>query len=201
MKQLLFKIFLFVNLFLPAQLAFAEGEAAGVDAFFGLLNGYLASVLFYDVMPGEGAMPFIVAWLIVGAVYLTVRFGFINLRMMGHAFKILRGKYRSTDDQGEVSPFQALTTALSATVGLVNIAGVALAVSIGGPGSTFWMFFAGFFGMTAKFTEVTLAQMYREFRPDRSEEHTSELQSPMYLVCRLLLEKKKIKTNIPCNTY
>jgi len=166
MKQLLIKFMLFVSLLLPAQLAFAESEAAGVDAFFGSLNGYLASVLFYDVMPGEGAMPFIVAWLIVGAVYLTIRFGFINLRMMGHALQIIRGKYRSSDDVGEVSPFQALTTALSATVGLGNIAGVAIAVSIGGPGATFWMIVAGFFGMTAKFTEVTLAQMYREFRPD-----------------------------------
>jgi len=166
MKRSLMKVFLLVSMLLPAQFAHAAGEAAGVDAFFGTLNGYLASVLFYDVMPGEGAIPFIVAWLIVGAVYLTIRFGFINLRMMGHAMQVLRGKYRSSDDQGEVSPFQALTTALSATVGLGNIAGVAIAVSIGGPGATFWMIVAGFFGMTAKFTEVTLAQMYREFRPD-----------------------------------
>ncbi len=137
-----------------------------IDAFFGELNGYLASVLFYDIMPGDGAMPFIVGWLIIGAVYLTVRFGFINVRMMRHAFDVIRGKYQSADDRGEVSPFQALTTALSATVGLGNIAGVAIAISIGGPGATFWMIVAGFFGMTSKFTEVTLAQMYREFRPD-----------------------------------
>lgn len=138
----------------------------GVDEFFGTVNGYLASVLFFDVMPGEGNMPFIVAWLIVGAVYLTFRFGFINLRMMRHAFHILTGKYHSRDAKGEVTPFQALTTALSATVGLGNIAGVAIAVSIGGPGATFWMIIAGFFGMTTKFTEVTLGQMYREYRPD-----------------------------------
>lgn len=154
--------FLFAT-FTP-QLAFA-GEN-GADAMFGTINGYLATVLFYDVMPGEGNMPFIVAWLIIGAVYLTFRFGFINLRMMGHAFQIIRGKYHTADDRGEVTPFQALTTALSATVGLGNIAGVAIAVSIGGPGATLWMIVAGFFGMTTKFTEVTLAQMYREFRPD-----------------------------------
>jgi len=152
---------------LPAQLACAQSEAApGIDAFFGTLNGYLASVLFFDVMPGHATMPFIVAWLVVGAVYLTCRFGFINVRMMGHAFQVIRGKYQSPEDKGEVSPFQALTTALSATVGLGNIAGVAIAVSIGGPGATFWMIVAGFFGMTAKFTEVTLAQTYREIRPD-----------------------------------
>lgn len=142
------------------------GESVGIDAFFGNINGYMAQVLFYDVMPGEGNMPFIVGWLVVGAVYLTFRFGFINLRMMGHAFQVIRGKYQSADDKGEVSPFQALSAALSATVGLGNIAGVAIAVSIGGPGATFWMIVAGFFGMTAKFTEVTLAQTYREFRPD-----------------------------------
>jgi len=150
---------------LPAS-AFATEN--GVDTLLGTVNGHLASVLFFDVffgtMPGE--MPFVVAWLIAGAVYLTFRFGFINLRMMGHAFQILRGKYSGSGDTGEVSPFQALTTALSATVGLGNIAGVAIAISIGGPGATFWMIVAGFFGMTTKFTEVTLAQMYREFRPD-----------------------------------
>jgi len=144
----------------------AYASESSMDVFFGQMNGYLAAVFFYDVMPGEAAMPFIVAWLIVGAVYLTVRFGFINVRMMGHAFAVIRGKYTSADDKGEVSSFQALTTALSATVGLGNIAGVAIAISIGGPGATLWMIVAGFFGMTAKFTEVTLGQMYREFRPD-----------------------------------
>jgi AGCS family alanine or glycine:cation symporter len=144
----------------------ADAAESAIDAFFGHLNASLASVLFYDVMPGEAAMPFIVAWLIAGAVYLTVRFGFINIRMMGHAFAVIRGKYTSAEDKGEVSSFQALTTALSATVGLGNIAGVAIAIGIGGPGATFWMIVAGFFGMTTKFSEVTLAQMYREFRTD-----------------------------------
>jgi len=158
---------IWLALLLPSGAACAQPEgAAGIDAFFGTVNGYLASVLFFDVMPGEGNMPFIVGWLVVGAVYLTCRFGFINVRMMSHAMQVIRGKYQSPADTGEVSPFQALTTALSATVGLGNIAGVAIAVSIGGPGATFWMIVAGFFGMTAKFTEVTLAQTYREIRPD-----------------------------------
>lgn len=160
------RVLLLFTMLLPAMPAYAQAESAGVDAFFGEVNGYLASVLFFDVWPGEATAPFIVAWLVVGAVYLTIRFGFINLRMMGHALAILRGRFRSAGDQGEVTPFQALTTALSATVGLGNIAGVAIAVSIGGPGATFWMIVAGFFGMTSKFTEVTLAQMYREYRPD-----------------------------------
>ncbi len=160
-KPLLFTLALFLMI---ETAVYVTG--GGVDSFFGTINGYLASVLFFDVFPGPGEMPFIVAWLIVGAVFLTFRFGFINVRMMGHALDILRGKYRSADDRGDVTPFQALTTALSATVGLGNIAGVAIAVSVGGPGATFWMIVAGFFGMTSKFTEVTLAQTYREFRPD-----------------------------------
>jgi len=160
-----YKLALLTAMLLSAsQLALAA--PAGVNDFFGSVNVALKYVLFFDVMPGEAKMPFIVGWLVVGAVYLTLRFGFVNLRMMGHALQVIRGRYQSPEDQGEVTPFQALSAALSATVGLGNIAGVAIAVSIGGPGATFWMIIAGFFGMTSKFTEVTLAQMYREFRPD-----------------------------------
>lgn len=137
-----------------------------LNDLFGVINGYLAAVFFYDVMPGSANMPFIVAWLVVGAVFLTVRMSFINLRMFRHAYQILRGKYSTPDTEGEVTSFQALTTALSATVGLGNIAGVAIAIMIGGPGATFWMIMAGFLGMTSKFTEATLAQMYREVRSD-----------------------------------
>ena len=146
----------------------AEPAAASstLNDLFGVINGYLAAVFFFDVMPGEANMPFIVGWLVVGAVFLTVRMSFINLRMFRHAYHILRGKYLVPSAQGEVTSFQALTTALSATVGLGNIAGVAIAIMIGGPGATFWMIIAGFLGMTSKFTEATLAQMYREVRPD-----------------------------------
>jgi AGCS family alanine or glycine:cation symporter len=147
------------------QVALAA-EPGMINNFFGTLNGYLATVIFFDVFPGEPEMPFIVGWLLIGAVFLTLRFSFVNLRMMRHAFAVLRGKYRTADDKGEVTSFQALTTALSATVGLGNIAGVAIAISIGGPGATFWMIVAGFLGMTTKFTEATLAQRYREVRPD-----------------------------------
>jgi AGCS family alanine or glycine:cation symporter len=161
-KQLPF--FMFISLF-PA-VVFAAGENGQVDAWFNALNGYLGTVIFFDVMPGEAVIPMIVAWLIVGAIFLTLRMGFVNLRLMKHAWYVIRGRYSKKDDSGEVSHFQALATALSATVGLGNIAGVAIAISIGGPGATFWMIMAGFLGMTSKFTEVTLAQMYREVRSD-----------------------------------
>ncbi len=141
-----------------------------MDSIFEHINSFLASIFFFDIFFGqmEGTMPFIVAWLIVGGVFLTFRFGFINVRMFSHAFKIITGKYKTADDVGEITPFQSLATALSATVGLGNIAGVAIAISIGGPGATFWMILAGFFGMTLKFTEVTLAQIYRKNRRDGS---------------------------------
>lgn len=160
------RVFLLLIFTLFASTSAYAGEPNVVDSFFGAINGAMASFLFYDVFPGEGSMPLIVAWLSTGAIYMTFRFGFINIRMMGHAFAIIRGKYHTSDDKGEVTPFQALTTALSATVGLGNIAGVAIAIIIGGPGAIIWMIIAGFFGMSAKFTEVTLGQMYRETRPD-----------------------------------
>ena len=140
-----------------------------MDGIFESINHFLGSIFFFDVLFGsvEGtSLPFIVAWLIVAGLWLTVRFGFINLRMFRHSFRIITGKYKTAEDTGEITPFQSLTTALSATVGLGNIAGVAIAISIGGAGATFWMILAGFLGMTLKFTEVTLSQIYREVRPD-----------------------------------
>ena len=166
MKKLTFPRIFWVLLLSATAMPLWAAEANQVDQWFGTINGYMASVLFFDVMPGAGNMPFIVGWLIVGAVFLTVKMGFVNLRVMGHAFQVIRGRYSNPNDAGEVSSFQALTTALSATVGLGNIAGVAIAISIGGPGATFWMIVAGFLGMTSKFTEVTLAQMYREISPN-----------------------------------
>jgi len=165
-------LFLILFLFIVSFSALAANGAdvsRTLNDWFGIVNGYLASVFFYNVfsfLPGDANMPFIVAWLVVGAVFLTVRMGFINLKMFRHAYLILRGKYQIPGAAGEVSSFQALTTALSATVGLGNIAGVAIAIIIGGPGATFWMIVAGLLGMTSKFTEATLSQMYREVRPD-----------------------------------
>jgi AGCS family alanine or glycine:cation symporter len=92
--------------------------------------------------------------------------GFISLRAFGHAIAITAGRYDDANDTGDVSHFQALTTALSATVGLGNIAGVTTAIALGGPGAAFWMILAGFLGMSSKFVECTLGQKYREVRPD-----------------------------------
>ncbi|MGE0554655.1 MAG: alanine/glycine:cation symporter family protein [Gemmatimonadales bacterium] len=144
------------------------GLMAAVDNAVGVLNGWLNTVFFFDVMFWDEAhqLPLVVLWLVVGAIFFTVRMGFINIRGFSHAVNVTRGRYSNPDDQGEISHFQALTTALSATVGLGNIAGVAIAVSVGGPGATFWMIIAGLLGMSTKFTEVTLGQAYREVRAD-----------------------------------
>ena len=106
-------------------------------------------------------LPVLVVWLVIGAIFFSLRFRFVNLRMFGHAIQVTRGKYDDPADEGEVTHFQALSSALSATVGLGNIAGVAIAVSIGGPGATIWMIVAGLLGMSLKFTECTLGQKYR----------------------------------------
>lgn len=137
------------------------------DRFFGdYLVAPLAKVIFWQVPSLQ--MPLVVLWLLAGSIYFTIRMGFVNLRMFGHAIELVRGRYDDPEATGEVSHFQALATALSATVGLGNIAGVAIAIAIGGPGATLWMILAGFLGMSAKFTEVTLGQMYRRVRPDGS---------------------------------
>ncbi|MBA2291979.1 MAG: alanine:cation symporter family protein [Gemmatimonadales bacterium] len=149
------------------------GVVDAIDRFFGAaIVEPLTAVFFYDVISWDNnsdpnlQLPVVVLWLVLGSVYLTFRMGFINLRAFKHAINVTRGRYSNPSDLGEVSHFQALTTALSATVGLGNIAGVAIAVSIGGPGATFWMIIAGLIGMSAKFAECTLGQKYRQVRSD-----------------------------------
>lgn len=119
------------------------------------------SIIFYSIDVAGTQFPLIVMWLIIAAIIFTFYFGFINIRGFTHSCKVIRGDYSDPNDPGEVSHFQALTTALSGTVGLGNIAGVAIAVSIGGPGATFWMIIAGFMGMSTKFLECTLGVKYR----------------------------------------
>ena len=148
----------------------ANGWMDRVDKFFGdYLVRPLVAVLFYDFETERligVKIPFVVLWMAVGAVFFTLRMGFINLRAFWHAVRLTKGDYDDSTNTGEVSHFQALSSALSATVGLGNIAGVAIAVGTGGPGAVFWMIMAGLFGMSTKFTECTLGQMYRKVAPD-----------------------------------
>jgi len=141
-----------------------------VDEFFGhYLVAPLASVLFFDFGTPDWlgtSVPFIVLWLFGGALFFTLRMGFINVRGFRHAIQLTRGDFDNPDEHGEVSHFQALASALSATVGLGNIAGVAIAVATGGPGAIFWLIVVGILGMSSKFTECSLGQMYRTISPD-----------------------------------
>lgn len=131
-------------------------------------------------------IPFIVVWLVIGAIFFTIRMRFINLRGFKHALQLVAGKFTdpSAKEVGEVSHFQALTTALSATVGLGNIAGVAVAITLGGPGATFWMIVAGLIGMSSKFVECTLGVKYR-----RVGENGEISGGPMYYLSEGLKKK------------
>ena len=129
-------------------------------------------------------IPFVLVWLIMAAIIFTFYFKFINIRAFKHGFYLVRGDYNDPDAAGEVTHFQALATALSGTVGLGNIAGVAIAVSIGGPGATFWMILAGFLGMSLKFTECTLGVKYRNEYDDGTVSG-----GPMYYLTKGLGER------------
>lgn len=111
-------------------------------------------------------IPIIVVWLAVGAIFFTIKLGFINIRGFRHSIDLASGKYDDPNAPGQVTHFQALTTAVSGTVGLGNIAGVAVAISLGGAGATFWMIVAGLFGMSSKFVECTLGVKYRSISED-----------------------------------
>ena len=119
-------------------------------------------IFFKPFSLGGKEIPFILIWLAGSAIFLTVYFKFINITSFGLAIRTIRGKYSKPTDPGEITHFQALTAALSATVGLGNIAGVAIAISKGGPGAAFWMIILGFVGMTTKFAECTLGVRYRD---------------------------------------
>ena len=151
-----------------------------VDEFFGIFVSYLAPILFYSI----NGFPLIVLVLLAGGLIFTIYFKFINIRGFSHAISIVRGKYDNPDDIGQISHFQALTSALSATIGLGNIAGVAVAVSLGGPGAVFWMVFIAFFSMSAKFVSGTLGQLYREVEADGTVNG-----GPMYYLDKGLSEK------------
>lgn len=116
--------------------------------------------------PLTKGIPFIVIWLVLGATFFTIRMGFINIRGFKHSIDLAKGKYDDPNAPGQVTHFQALATAVSGTVGLGNIAGVAVAVSLGGAGATFWMIVCGLLGMSSKFVECTLGVKYRNILPD-----------------------------------
>jgi AGCS family alanine or glycine:cation symporter len=165
-----------------------ETQEKGIDTVvneaIAPISNAIVSVIFYSVPVFGTQFPLIVLWLVIAAAIATVYFKFISFRAFKHALELIRGDYSNPKDSGEVSHFQALATALSGTVGLGNIAGVAIAVSIGGPGATFWMIIAGLLGMSLKFAECTLGVKYRNEYADGTVSG-----GPMYYLSKGLAEK------------
>jgi len=171
-KNLLFYSFLITSSSLLAQNT-NDGFSNSVNDFFTPILAVLDAVLFWDPFQAMGIelgskVPFIILWLIFGALFFTFYLRFINLRGMKHAIQLVMGHYDKDSHEGEISHFQAISTACASTVGLGNIAGVAVAISLGGPGATFWMIVAGLLGMSSKFTECTLGVKYRKINADGS---------------------------------
>ncbi len=148
------------------QVGWLSALEDGIDAVFEPITAVFSAIVFFPITIGEISFPFVVAWLIAAAVIFTIYFGFIQFRGLGVAYDVIRGKFSKPSDPGEVPHFQALTSALSGTVGLGNIAGVGAAMALGGPGATFWMILAGLLGMCTKFAECTLGVKYREVHAD-----------------------------------
>ena len=145
----------------PISLAQAGIDDA-INSATAPIASFIGQVVFFKIPIFGAQLPVVVLWLVVGAVFFTFYMGFINLRGFKHAIQLVRGDYADPNSHGEVSHFQALATAVSGTVGIGNIGGVAVAVTVGGPGATFWLIMAGFLGMSTKFVECTLGVKYRK---------------------------------------
>ena len=180
-------IFLFLSLLSSINLRAQEkGLDQRIDEAFQPISDFFSSVIFFEI----SGYPFVILLLVVSALFFTLYFGFPNIRYFLTSINVVRGKYDSVEksdsksEEGEVSHFQALATAVSGTVGNGNIAGVALAIALGGPGATFWMIICGLLGMSTKFVECTLGVYYRDVDKDGVV-----YGGPMYYISRGLKSK------------
>ena len=182
-KIFLFTIFSLFSLPLSSQ---EKGLDQKIDEAFQPISDFFNNVIFFSI----GENPFVIYLLVGSAIFFTLYFGFPNIKYFITSINVVRGKYddvekdNTVSDDGEVSHFQALTTAVSGTVGNGNIAGVALAIALGGPGATFWMIVCGLMGMSLKFVECTLGVHYRDV-----DENGVVYGGPMYYLSKGLKEK------------
>ena len=201
---LLMAVFL-LPIFTFAQETAEKGIDQMIDEAFQPVSDFFSAIIFFNI----GGIPFVLMLLVFAAAFFTLMFGFINIRKFGMAINVVRGKYDHIDHhsvepganvnvvdgdivdtigdeskEGEVTHFQALATAVSGTVGNGNIAGVALAIALGGPGATFWMILCGLLGMSTKFVECTLGVQYRDIGPDGTV-----YGGPMYYLTKGLKER------------
>ena len=165
-------------LLLPLSSSYA-GIDESINAATAPVAEFIKQIVFFKIPIFGAELPVVVLWLVAGAFFFTFYMGFINIRGFKHAIQLVRGDYADPTCNGEVSHFQALSTAISGTVGIGNIGGVAVAVTVGGAGATFWLIVAGFLGMSTKFVECTLGVKYRNEFPDG---HVSG--GPMYYLRR-----------------
>ena len=189
------KIKLLFFLFMFPYMIHAEGIDTKIDQSFKPVSDFFSQLVFFQILD----IPFVLILLVFSALFFTLYFGFPNIRYFKIAINVVRGKYDSIENDnakssaivdnnledekdGEVTHFQALATAVSGTVGNGNIAGVALAIALGGPGATFWMIICGLLGMSTKFVECTLGVKYRDVGSDGTV-----YGGPMYYI------KKRIK--------
>jgi AGCS family alanine or glycine:cation symporter len=206
----IYKLMAFTLLFLSPIASFAKGIDETIDEWFTPIANAWEALVFTPVPIGDLKVPFVVILLVGGAGFFTLYFGFINIRKFPLSVNVVRGKYDDIDHaseavqsesvnvidgdvvdtirvegkEGEVSHFQALATAVSGTVGLGNIAGVAVAIAVGGPGATFWMIICGLLGMSSKFVECTLGVKYRDIDADGTV-----YGGPMYYLSKGLDER------------
>lgn len=152
---------------------------AVINGAFAPVSDLIATIVFYEVNVFGVDLKLILIWLVLAGLYFTITSKFANLRYFKHSIDIVRGKFDTDgESDGEISRFQALATSLSGTIGLGNIAGVAVAISVGGPGAMVWMIIMGLFGMMTKFTEVTLGVKYRHHHNTDNPDSLSG--GPMY---------------------
>ena len=176
----------FLTLFSLPLSSQEKGLDQRIDEAFQPVSDFFSSVIFFSI----GENPFVIYLLVGSAIFFTLYFGFPNIKYFMTSIRVVSGKYDkvekddSSSDDGEVSHFQALTTAVSGTVGNGNIAGVALAIALGGPGATFWMIVCGLMGMSLKFVECTLGVHYRDVDDDGVV-----YGGPMYYLTKGLKEK------------
>ena len=167
MLRVLIYILITLNIMYSSS-SFGNNLDSKINEILTPISNSVSNFVFYSPNFGNVSIPIILVWLIVAALFCTLYFGFINFRYFGTALSFLSSKKVEKNAPGEVTHKQALWTATAATVGLGNIAGVAIAVSLGGPGATFWMIVAGLLGMSLKFCECTLGVKYRVINEDGS---------------------------------
>ena len=179
--------FLLSVLSIPSAFAQEQGLDQRIDQAFKPFSDKVSEIVFFEIL----GVPFVLILLVASALFFTIYFGFVNIRRFPTAINVVRGKYDELDKsdsgeskEGEVTHFQALATAVSGTVGNGNIAGVALAIALGGPGATFWMVICGLLGMSSKFVECTLGVQYRDVGEDGTI-----YGGPMYYISKGLKER------------